>query len=203
MESIGHLFVLSGPSGAGKSSLRERVLRIFPEVGYSVSHTTRPPRDGEIEGKDYHFVSAKTFRAMREAGVFVEWAEVHGNYYGTSREQLANHLRERRDLLLEIDVQGACQVKACFPHACFIFVLPPNRDTLERRLQFRGTELQEDVKSRLENASKELLEAPWYDYLIINDVLEQAVEALAAIIRATRFRREAVLPQLMNLLQTE
>ena len=134
MESIGQLFVLSGPSGVGKSSLRNGVRKRFPELAYSISYTTRPQRQGESEGRDYHFVSLETFLAMKEAGDFVECAQVHGNYYGTSRAQLEKHLNDRRDLLLEIDVQGARQVKEHFPRACFIFVLPPNLETLEQRL---------------------------------------------------------------------
>jgi guanylate kinase len=125
-----------------------------------------------------------TFLAMKEAGAFVECAQVHGNYYGTSRAQLEKHLNDRRDLLLEIDVQGARQVKEHFPGACFIFVLPPDRETLEKRLLERGTEKENDVEQRLEDSSRELPEASWYDYSIVNDVLEEAVEALAAIILA-------------------
>ena len=201
MESSGQLFVLSGPSGVGKSSLRERVLKKLPELEYSISHTTRTPRQGETEGKDYQFVSVDTFLAMKETGAFVEWAKVHGNYYGTSRDQLTQHLREDRDVLLEIDVQGARQVKGYFPEAPFIFVLPPDRETLEKRLLKRGTEQGTDVKARLENASRELLEVVWYDYLIINDVLEKAVEALAAIILSARCRQRVVLPRHLNSLQ--
>lgn len=184
MESTGQLFVLSGPSGVGKSSLREEVRRRFPELAYSISYTTRAPRQGESEGRDYHFVSVEAFLAMKEAGGFVEWAQVHGNYYGTSRTQLENHLNDQRDLLLEIDVQGARQVKKYFPSACFIFVLPPDRETLKQRLVERGTEQENDVEQRLEDSSRELLEASWYDYSIVNDVLEEAVEELVAIILA-------------------
>ena len=196
MEPIGQLFVLSGPSGVGKSSLREGVRRRFPELVYSISYTTRAPRQGETEGEDYHFVSTETFLAMKESGAFVEWAQVHGNYYGTSREQLAKHLQDRRDVLLEIDVQGAHKVKEQFPQACFIFVLPPDDETLQKRLMERGTEQGKDVEERLENSSRELQEASWYDYTIVNDVLEKAVEALAAIILAQaagrkRFSRES------------
>ena len=201
MDSTGQLFVLSGPSGVGKSSLRTGVRERFTELAYSISYTTRAPRQGESEGRDYHFVSLETFLAMKEAGAFVECAQVHGNYYGTSRAQLEKHLNDRRDLLLEIDVQGARQVKEHFPRACFIFVLPPDRETLKKRLSERGTEQGGDVEARLDNASRELGEASWYDYLIINDVLEEAVEALAAIILSTRCRRQAVLPRVLNLLQ--
>ncbi len=184
MESTGQLFVLSGPSGVGKSSLRDGVRKRFPELAYSISYTTRPPRQGESEGRDYHFVSMEAFLAMKEAGDFVEYAQVHGNYYGTSRAQLEKHLNDRRNLLLEIDVQGARQVKEHFPSACFIFVLPPDRETLEKRLLQRGTEQENDLERRLEDSSRELLEAFWYDYSIVNDVLQEAVEALAAIILA-------------------
>ena len=203
MDSTGQLFVLSGPSGVGKSSLRTGVRKRFPELAYSISHTTRAPRQGESEGRDYHFVSLETFLAMKEAGAFVESAQVHGNYYGTSRTQLEKHLNDRRDLLLEIDVQGARQVKEHFPRACFIFVLPPDRETLKKRLNERGTEQGGDVEARLDNASRELGEASWYDYLIINDVLEEAVEALAAIILSTRCRRQAILPRVRNLIQPD
>ena len=203
MKSSGQLFVLSGPSGVGKSSLRENVRREFPRLAYSISYTTRPPRHGEAEGRDYHFVSKDTFLAMREAGAFVEWAIVHGNYYGTSGDRLEKQLNEYGDVLLEIDVQGARQVKARFPQACFIFVLPPDREALEERLLKRGTEQGEDIETRLENAMEELLEASWYDYLIINDDLDGAVEALKAVILAARYRRQVVLPQVRDLLQGE
>ena len=203
MDSTGQLFVLSGPSGVGKSSLRERVRKRFPELAYSISYTTRAPRQGELEGRDYHFVSLETFLAMKEAGAFVECAQVHGNHYGTSRAQLEKHLNDRRDLLLEIDVQGARQVKEHFPRACFIFVLPPDRETLEKRLLERGTEQENDVEQRLEDSSRELLEASWYDYSIVNDVLEEAVEALAAIILSTSCRRQAILPRVDNLIQPD
>jgi guanylate kinase len=201
MVPIGQLFVLSGPSGVGKSSLRERVRERFPELEYSISYTTRAPREGEIEGKDYHFVSKDTFDAMQRADGFVESAEVHGNLYGTSREQLEEHLSKERDVLLEIDVQGARQVKAHFQEACFVFVLPPSEKALAKRLQKRGTEPEEDVIMRLKNASGELLEATWYDYLIINDYLEEAVEALSAIILSARCRRQVVLPRVLGLLR--
>ena len=203
MESSGQLFVLSGPSGVGKSSLRENVRKGFPQLAYSISHTTRPPRHGESEGKDYYFVSEDTFFAMREAGAFLEWAFVHGNHYGTSVKQLEKQLKEKGHVLLEIDVQGARQVKAHFPQACFIFVLPPDRETLEKRLLKRGTEQGENMDVRLENAMGELLEASWYDYLIINDALDEAVEALKSVILAAPYRRQVVLPKVHSLLEAK
>ena len=132
MESIGQLFVLSGPSGVGKSSLREGVRKKLPELAYSISYTTRRPRHGETDGRDYHFVSWDTFVTMKAADAFVECAQVHGNFYGTSREQLTEQLDDQREVLLEIDVQGARQVIDIFPHACFIFVLPPDRERHRR-----------------------------------------------------------------------
>ena len=203
MRSRGQLFVLSGPSGVGKSSLRESVLKKLPDLEYSISYTTRPPRRQETEGKDYYFVSPDVFQAMKEEGAFIEWALVHGNYYGTSHEHITKHLKEHRDVLLEIDVRGARQVKARFPEACFVFVLPPDRETLEHRLLNRGTEKRKDMRARLENATAELSEAPWYDYLIINDVLDEGVEALKAVILAARHRRQMVLPRVRDLLQPE
>ena len=203
MQSSGQLFVLSGPSGVGKSSLRENVRKKLPRLAYSISHTTRPPRHGEREGRDYHFVSEETFLTMRQGGSFVEWAFVHGNYYGTSIDQLEEQLRQAEDVLLEIDVQGARQVKMRFPHACFIFVLPPDRETLKERLLKRGTEEGEDLETRLENAMGELLEASWYDYLVVNDNLDEAVEALKTIISAAHYQREVVLPQVKDLLHLE
>lgn len=203
MKSSGQLFVLSGPSGVGKSTLRENVRKEFPRLAYSISYTTRLPRHGECEGTDYNFVSEETFLSMREAGAFVEWAFVHGNYYGTSSDQLEKQVNEWGYVLLEIDVQGARQVKARFPQACFVFVLPPDRETLEKRLLNRGTEHGQDIESRLENAMGELSEASWYDFLIINDNLDEAVEALKAVILAAPYRREVALPKVQRLLESE
>jgi guanylate kinase len=187
----------------GKSSLREKVREEFPELAYSISYTTRPPRHGESEGKDYHFISEDTFLSMREAGAFLEWALVHGNYYGTSIEQLEKQLSESGDVLVEIDVQGARQVKAHFPQACFIFVLPPDRESLEQRLLKRGTEKGENLKARLEDGMGEPMEASWYDYLIINDVLDEAVVALKTVILAARYRRQVVWPRVRHLFEPE
>jgi len=201
MEYRGQLFVLSGPSGAGKSTLRERIRKRFPELWYSVSCTTRAPRAGEIDGEDYSFVSTDAFLAMvRERG-FLEWAQVHGNYYGTPREPVVSSLENGRDLLLEIDVQGARQVKIHLPQACFIFVLPPALETLKKRLRRRGTEDEAEMKIRLDQATREMAEAPWYDYLIVNHDLERASEELAAVIMASRCRAAAVLPRVLELVR--
>jgi guanylate kinase len=203
MEYRGQLFVLSGPSGAGKSTLRERIRKRFPELWYSVSCTTRAPRPGEIDGEDYFFVSPDAFVAMAKARGFLEWAQVHGNYYGTPGEQMVSNLENGRDVLLEIDVQGARQVKIHLPQACFIFVLPPDFETLKKRLRRRGTEDASHMKTRLERATREMAEAPWYDYLVINDDLDRASEELAAVITASRCRAATVLPRVLDLVQPD
>ncbi|HVO83591.1 MAG TPA: guanylate kinase [Syntrophobacteria bacterium] len=203
MEYRGQLFVLSGPSGAGKSTLRERIRKRFSELWYSVSCTTRAPRAGEIDGEDYAFVSTDAFLAMVRARGFLEWAQVHGNYYGTPREPVVLSLENGRDVLLEIDVQGARQVKIHLPQACFIFVLPPTVETLKKRLRRRGTEHESEMKIRLDQARREMAEAPWYDYLVINDDLERASEELAAVIMASRCRAAAVLPRALDLVRPD
>jgi guanylate kinase len=187
--SAGTLFVISAPSGAGKTTLLKRVMAALPGLGFSVSHTTRPPRPGESNGRDYHFVGRDKFLAMREAGAFLEWAEVHGNLYGTSREAVRERLEEGRDVFLDIDVQGARQLKEnqALP-AVFLFIAPPSWQELERRLSGRGTEAAEAVQMRLANARKEMAEAHWYDYLIVNDDLAEAENLLRALILAERCR---------------
>lgn len=199
----GQLFVLSGPSGAGKSTLRERIRKRFPNLWYSVSCTTRAPRPDEKEGEDYSFVSVETFLAMVKAGGFLEWAQVHGKYYGTPREQVITRLENSQDVLLEIDVQGARQVKIHLPQAWFIFVLPPDVETLKNRLRRRGAEDESEMETRLDRATREMAEAPWYDYLVINDDLDRAREELAAVITASRCRAATVLPRVLDLVQPD
>jgi len=199
----GQLFVLSGPSGAGKSTLRERVRKRFPDLWYSVSYTTRAPRPGEKDGEDYYFVSPETFAAAVKARGFVEWARVHEHCYGTPREQVMGHLENGREVLLEIDVQGARQVKIEMPQACFVFVLPPDVESLKKRLRRRATEGEPQMKVRLEQAAREMAEAPWYDYLIVNDELDRATEELAAVIMANRCRAPVILPRVRELVQPD
>ncbi|MEW6501918.1 MAG: guanylate kinase [Thermodesulfobacteriota bacterium] len=185
----GTLFVISAPSGAGKTTLLKRIMAEVPNLGFSVSHTTRPPRPGEGNGVDYHFVSREEFLAMREAGAFLEWAEVHTNLYGTSRQAVADKLATGVDLFLDIDVQGARQIKEARDlGAVFLFVAPPSWQELEKRLSGRGTEAAETVRIRLANARKEMAEAHWYDYLIVNDDLTAASVMLKAVILAERCR---------------
>jgi guanylate kinase len=185
----GQLFVISAPSGVGKTTLIRSLLLELPDLKFSVSSTTRPPRHGEVDGKDYHFLTREVFLAGIGAGCFLEWAQVHGEHYGTDGQELNKWLMAGSDVLLDIDVQGARQVRCVYPSSQNIFVLPPSLTVLEQRLQLRGTEPPEKIAARLTAARRELQEAPWYDFIVVNDVLEQAVADLIAIVRALRCRR--------------
>lgn len=187
--TTGKLFILSAPSGAGKTTLLKRVMADLPGLAFSVSHTTRLPRVGEVDGVDYHFVSRDQFEAMRDQGVFLEWAEVHGNLYGTSRPAVLAQLATGVDVILDIDVQGASIIlnSAAIP-AASLFISPPSLQELERRLRGRGTDSEETILLRLKNAGKEMQAAVDYEYLIINDRLEQAIDTLRAIVIAERSR---------------
>lgn len=184
----GIVFIVSAPSGAGKTTLTRKVLGIYPEMSLSVSCTTRHPREGERPGEDYHFVSEKRFRRMLDAGEFAEWAEVHGSLYGTPQGVLERQLRRGRDVLLDIDVQGARQIRRHFPGAVSIFVLPPSLKELRHRLSARGTDERETIQQRSRNAEREILEIRRYDYSIVNRDVDEAVKRLAAIIAAERLK---------------
>jgi len=185
--SPGHLFVLSAPSGAGKTTILKPILAHLPALGFSVSHTTRPPRPGEVDGRDYFFVDRQQFILRQQEGDFLEWAEVHGNLYGTSQLAVMNQLATGQDIILDIDVQGAKQLKARPGlEATFIFIAPPSLAELKRRLTGRQTESAETVLLRLQNAKQELQAADLYDYYLINDDLKQAQEMFQAIILAQR-----------------
>jgi len=192
--SKGLLLVLSAPSGCGKTTIVNRVMKSLPGLVFSVSHTTRHPRPGEIDGVHYHFVTSSVFSRIRDgqpAG-FLEWAEVHGNLYGTSVEEVRRHQQAGYDVILDIDVQGAAQVRE---HASpvTIFIAPPTLSELERRLRGRGTEDAATLALRLDNARKELACVSAYEYLIINDRLDEAVESLRSIIIAERSRQRRTL----------
>ncbi|HXL02227.1 MAG TPA: guanylate kinase [Candidatus Atribacteria bacterium] len=184
----GLLFVLSGPSGVGKSTLRKEVMKRCPALKYSISCTTRAPRRDEKEGVDYHFIDMKTFEEMKEKGELIEWAKVHGNYYGTPRRPVEEWLKEGFDVILEIDVQGAKQVKSNCPDGIFIFVAPPSLKTLEQRLRERNSDPEDEILLRMTNAHLEMQSIREYNYLVINDVLEEAVDKLRSIILAERCR---------------
>jgi len=188
----GKLFVVTAPSGAGKTSLIEAVMRDDPTLKISVSYTTRPPREGEQNGVDYHFVDRATFEAMERRGEFLESAEVHGNRYGTSRKWIADARGRGLDIILEIDWQGARQVRKAFPEAVSVFVLPPSPALaeLERRLRKRGQDNEEVIARRLANAREEMAHAAEFEYVIINKDFEEAKRDLSAIVRASRLSAE-------------
>lgn len=187
--SRGDLFIVSSPSGAGKTTLIRRVLedpRIGGTLHFSVSHTTRPPRTGERDGVEYHFVDEAGFRAIEESGGFLEWAVVYGNLYGTSRAEVEPRLERGLDVLLDIDVQGARQVRSHVPEAVKVIVFPPSREVLEARLKTRASDAPEVVRRRLAAARKEMEEWGEFDYAIINEDLEAAVDELRSILVARR-----------------
>lgn len=202
----GELFILSAPSGAGKTTLIQSLLAGgFAEhhggLAFSVSHTTRKPRQGEVNGRDYHFVDHATFLGMIEADAFLEWAKVHDNYYGTSRQEVFPRLAEGIDVLLDIDVQGAEQVVARCPDAHSIFVLPPSYEDLERRLRRRALDDDGAISRRLAVSIGETRRYDRYHYVIINDDARHASEALAAIIIEKRHRRVRMQPRIQEILR--
>lgn len=184
----GKLFVITAPSGAGKTSLIEAVMREDPSLKISVSYTTRAPRDGEKDGVDYHFVERATFDAMQRRGEFLESAEVHGNHYGTSRKVILDAVARGEDLILEIDWQGAQQVRRLYPDCVGIFILPPSIEELERRMRGRGKDAEGVIRRRLDNAREELAHAHEFEYAIINKDFETARRELAEILRNERTR---------------
>jgi guanylate kinase len=184
----GKLFVITAPSGAGKTSLIEAVMRDDPTLKISVSYTTRPPREGEQHGVDYHFVDRATFDAMHQRGEFLESAEVHGNHYGTSRKVILDAVAAGEDLILEIDWQGAQQVRRLYPDCIGIFIVPPSVAELERRMRARGKDAEAVIQRRLENAREELAHADEFEYRIINKDFETARRELADILRKERTR---------------
>lgn len=189
MKPKGQLFILSAPSGTGKTTILKKVMQEIGKLAFSVSHTTRQPRKGEKDGVDYHFVTVEEFKSMRDEGMFLEWAEVHGNYYGTSRMAVLEQLKKRIDIILDIDVQGASIIaEDDSQDSVSIFVAPPSLQELERRLRGRGTDSEETITVRLGNARKEMGSAAKYDYLVVNDNLDEAVETLKAVLIAERSR---------------
>lgn len=187
MSVIGQLFIISAPSGAGKTTILKQVMADLAGLAFSVSHTTRAARPGEVNGRDYHFVDRPTFEQLRASGDFLEWAEVHTNFYGTSRSAVADQLAAGFDVILDIDVQGARQVQDIPELAAIsLFILPPSLAELEKRLSGRGTDSAEVIRLRLKNALREISESGGYDHHIINDQLAEAVEMVKAVILAAR-----------------
>jgi guanylate kinase len=182
------VIVVSAPSGAGKTTVLARVLRELPEIRFSVSHTTRPPRGQEQDGVEYHFVDRPCFLRLREEGRLLEWAEVHGNLYGTGLAEVERARQEGLDVLLDVDVQGARQVRSRISDAVMVFLLPPSYETLERRLRGRAQDDEATIRRRLAMAGREIGAFEQYDYAIVNDDLDVSVEALKSIVRAARCR---------------
>jgi guanylate kinase len=186
MKREGLILILSAPSGAGKTSLCRELFRAFPDMKESVSYTTRAPRVGEVEGEAYHFVTHEVFERMAEDDAFAEWAEVHGNKYGTALRTLEEARKNGVDLVLDIDCQGALKLKEQFDGGVYVFVMPPSMEELRRRLEHRSSDAPEVIERRIARAADEIREARWYDYIIINDVFDVACQELAAIVIAHR-----------------
>ncbi|MDR3428802.1 guanylate kinase [Silvimonas sp.] len=186
----GTIFVVTAPSGAGKTTLVAALLAADQQIQLSVSYTSRPARAGEVDGKDYHFVDRAEFERMIAAGDFVEWAEVYGNYYGTSKQWLESVIDDGRDILLEIDWQGAQQVHKLFAESVGVFVLPPSIETLEARLRARGKDPEEAIQRRMSKAREEMGHVGEAQYVIINEHIDDAVRDIISVVRAERLRGE-------------
>lgn len=187
-KSRGILFVVSAPSGAGKTTLCDRLSGELPNLAFSVSHTTRKPRVGEEHGREYYFVTDDEFGKMVESGSFVEWAEVHGNRYGTSKDELSRLFADGRDVILDIDTQGAMQIQASGTPGTFVFILPPSMQVLEERLRGRDTDDDDVIRRRLANAVGEIKLYEKYDYVIVNDQLDEALDRLRMVVTVSRDR---------------
>src|ERR1700727_419141 len=184
------VYIVSAPSGSGKSTLKKELLKLIPNLVFSISYTTRDARGSEQNGKQYHFISTQEFDRMLREEEFLEHANVHGNCYGTARQFLRDAGKSGQDLLLDIDVQGAAQIKKNLTDAISIFVLPPDRKTLEWRLRNRSEDSEDELQRRLQTARREIAEYDKYDYVLINDKLEDSIERLIAIVLSQRLRRE-------------
>ena len=198
----GTIFVLSAPSGTGKSTLAQRLVREVPDLIFSVSFTTRNPRNGEVDGQDYFFVSNATFDRMVAEDGFVEWVEVYGNRYGTGKAWIQEKLMAGVDILLDIETIGAGNVREAIPDAVMIFLLPPSADELSHRIRSRGKDSEEQIRLRLQYARHEMEQFEHYDYLVVNDDLERALRRMESVILASRCGRERMKPTAERILQT-
>ena len=201
MKNKGDIFVISAPSGTGKTTLVRLLLSRFPTLSFSISYTTRLPRPGEVNGQHYFFVNEKEFKKSIAKGEMLEWAKVYGHYYGTPLTFVQEKIAAGKDIVLDIDIQGAQAVKKKMPEAILIFLIPPSWNELQRRITSRSSDSPEEIKKRLEAAKKEILAAREFDYIVINDVLEDALKELVSIIQATKARANKRWPEIKRLLQ--
>lgn len=183
------VFIISAPSGSGKSTLVERLMRCDDKLAFSTSVTTRPPRNGEVDGENYRFISREEFFRLRDGGELLEWAEVFGNFYGTPRSVLDEAGEQARDLILDIDVQGAAELREKLPEAVTVFILPPSRRELEARLRKRSSDAEQVIERRLRDAGREVANYADYDYVLVNDCIDESFERLRAILSAERSRK--------------
>ncbi|MDD2581044.1 MAG: guanylate kinase [Desulfuromonadaceae bacterium] len=188
MKREGLILILSAPSGAGKTSLCRELFKTFPDMKESISYTTREPRAGEVDGEAYHFITKEIFEHMVEEDAFAEWAEVHGNKYGTALSTLEEARKNGIDLVLDIDCQGAQRLKEQFEGGVYVFIMPPSMEELRRRLEHRSSDAQEVIERRIARAADEIREARWYDYIIFNDDFTVACQELSAIVIAQRLK---------------
>lgn len=196
----GNIIVLSGPSGSGKSTVRAKLLTIFPDIEFSISYTTRQPRKEKGDKSDYHFITRTQFEEMIQKDKFVEWAEVHGDLYGTPVEQIISTLNKGRHILLEIDVQGGFSIKKKFPEAILVFIISPTLEELEKRLKERAMNSTTEIKKRLQVAKKEIVEAKNYDFIVINESLKHCIEQIKSIIISYRCKSQFQIPFINRLL---
>lgn len=202
MSPRNNIFVISAPSGAGKTTLVQLLIEQVPNLYFSTSHTTRPPRDSENEGVDYFFIDGSVFQNMIANNEFLEWADVHGHRYGTSKQMVQQAEKEGKDVVLDVDVQGAASVRKVLPESITIFIMPPSYESLRNRLIQRGTDNEVQIEQRLENARKEIQRYQEYDYIVINEQLRTASENLCGIVRSRRCKRELLELRIQEILKT-
>ncbi len=188
MKPKGILLVLSAPSGTGKSTLINMLCRDFPEFGFSVSYTTRTPRPGEVHGKDYFFLAQSEFMELKDQGFFAEWAQVHDNFYGTPKEQILSTLQKGGNLIMDIDVQGARQIKDNLNQGVYLFIFPPSLEVLRSRLVQRGSDSQETIEKRIRNAAHEMLQSEFFDYWLVNNEIQTAYARFKALVKTEMLR---------------
>ncbi|MBN2539732.1 MAG: guanylate kinase [Deltaproteobacteria bacterium] len=197
-DTQGLLIVISAPSGAGKTTICKGLMDGFPDLHFSVSCTTRPPRKGERDGEDYHFISVKDFKRRIENGEFVEWEEIYGHFYGTSKKDIETLIQRGDDVILDIDTKGARNVKAKYPGGVFVFIMPPSAEILRERLKKRGSETEDIIKMRFARAMEEIRENEWYDYVIFNDIISDSVIIMKSVYVAEKNRRSRLQARINN-----